>query len=149
MYQKIDLGQNDIMNMLQRHFSLSLISVILTKHCVHLTAFTEFVCGHALSLGSRPRGKGHATEATCIRVIPCQINAKNGRPPQISTKLGLQVEPHDLLAHSKFWPPKLCGFYFTALRKLDFSCIFAVPDHTKQTVFLFCYTYADTSYVKV
>ena len=71
------------------------------------------------------------------RVIPCQINAKNGQPPQISTKLGLQVELNDLLAHSKFWPPKLCGFYFTALRKLDFSCIFAVPDHTKQTVFSF------------
>ena len=62
---------------------------------------------------------------------------KNGRLPQISTKLGLQVEPNDLLAHTKFWPPKLCGFYFTALQKLDFSCIFAVPDHTKQTVFPF------------
>ena len=71
------------------------------------------------------------------RVIPCQINAKNGRPPQIATKLSLQVEPHDLLVHSKFWPLKLCGFYFTALRKLDFPCIFAVPDHTKQTVFSF------------
>ena len=72
-----------------------------------------------------------------LRVIPCQINAKNGQPHQISTKLGLQVELNDLLAHSKFWPPKLCGFYFTALRKLDFSCIFAIPDHTKQTVFSF------------
>ena len=72
----------------------------------------------------------------CLWVIPCQINAENGQPPQISTKLGLQVELN-LLAHSKFWPPKLCGFYFTALRKLDFSSIFAVPDHTKQTVFSF------------
>ena len=70
-------------------------------------------------------------------VIPCQINAKNGRPPQISTKLGLQVEPHDLLAQTKFLPPKLCGFYFTALQKLDFSCIFALTDHMKQTVFSF------------
>ena len=72
-----------------------------------------------------------------INVIPCQINAKNGQPPQISKKLGLQVEPHDLLAHTKFWPQELCGFYFTALRNLYFLCIFAVPDHTKQTVFSF------------
>ena len=35
--------------------------------------------------------------------------------PQIFTKLGLQVVPHDLLAQIKFWPQKLCGFYFTAL----------------------------------
>ena len=69
-----------------------------------------------------------------IRVIPYQINAKNGLPPQISTKLGLQVVPHDILAQTKFWSQKLCGFYFTALQKLDFSCIFAVPDHTKQAI---------------
>ena len=58
-------------------------------------------------------------------------------PLRFPRNLGLQVEPHDLLAHSKFWPPKLSGFYFTALRKLNFSSIFAVPDHTKQTVFSF------------
>ena len=70
-------------------------------------------------------------------VIPYQINRKNGRPTQISTKLGLQVVPHDLLSQTKFWLQKSCGFYFTALRKLDFSCIFAVPDLTKQAVTFF------------
>ena len=54
--------------------------------------------------------------------------------PQISTKLGLQVAPHNLLAQTKFWAQKLCGFYFTALQKLDFSCIFAIPDHTEQAI---------------
>ena len=67
-------------------------------------------------------------------VIPCQVNTKNGRPLQISTKLGLQVVLHDLLAQTEFWLQKLCGFYFTALRKLDFSCIFALPDLMKQII---------------
>ena len=35
-----------------------------------------------------------------IRVIPYQINTKNRWPLQISMKLGLQVVPHDLLAHT-------------------------------------------------
>ena len=49
-------------------------------------------------------------------------------------KLGLQVIPHDLLAQTKFWPQKVCGFYFTALQTLDFLCIFAAHDRTKQAV---------------
>ena len=55
-------------------------------------------------------------------------------PFQISTKLGLQVVPHYLLAQTKNRRQKLCGFYFTALQKLDFSCIFAIPDLMKQII---------------
>ena len=85
-----------------------------------------------------------------VWVIPCQINTKNARPLQISTKLGLQVVPHDLLAHIKFWPQKLYGFCFTALPKLDFSCIFAIPDFTKQTITSFLqHQYTPFLYVSV
>ena len=65
-------------------------------------------------------------------------------------KVGLQVVPHDLLAQTKFWLRKLCGFYFTALQKIDFSCIFAVPDHTKQTVTSFLlHLYRDFLYESI
>ena len=50
---------------------------------------------------------------------------KNGRPLQISTKLDLQVVPLDLY---KILALEVVWLLFYSTPKLDFLCIFAVPD---------------------
>ena len=73
-----------------------------------------------------------------IELFYAKSTQKVEYPLQISTRLGLQVVPQvvpqDLLVQTKVWLQKLFGFYFTALWKLSFSCIFAVPDLKKQTI---------------
>ena len=57
---------------------------------------------------------------------------------QISTKLGLQLVPHDSLAHTKFLPQKLYNFCFTALQKLAFWCIFCYTESHEADHNFFC-----------
>ena len=68
---------------------------------------------------------------TRSRVIPSEVNMKNGHPSQISSKLGIYIVGVETLNHNKFWCPVLYGFLVIMCKSYAFFGISSMPNTIK------------------
>ena len=100
-----------------------LVSRVLNQYITKLTPLSKAVTKHILHVHSKEmaeksdvfvldilmKNETKHKDMIDIRVIPCQINAKYRRPPQIFIILGIYIPFMKLLYRVDFEPHMLCG----------------------------------------